>query len=38
MIFDLEAFGYGAGLVMLPFVVGMCVAMVVNAIKTVGGR
>jgi hypothetical protein len=38
MTFDLTAFGYGCGLVMMPFIVGMAVSMIINAIKTFGGR
>lgn len=33
MIFDLTFFSYGAGLVMLPYVVGMAVGMVWRAME-----
>lgn len=38
MTFDLVAFSYGAGLVMMPFIVGMSVSMIFNFIRNVGTR
>lgn len=38
MTFDLTSFGYGAGLVMLPYIVGMAIGMIWKAIDTVSMR
>lgn len=38
MTFDVTFFGYGAALVMLPYVVGMAVGMVWKAINAVSMR
>jgi len=35
MEFDLTYFGYGAGLVMLPYIVGMCIGMLFKALNAV---
>lgn len=32
---DVEFFGYGAGLVLLAWVVGMCIGVVFNLLRTV---
>jgi hypothetical protein len=37
MIFDVTNFAYGAGLVMLPYIVGMIIGMVWNTIHSIKG-
>lgn len=38
MTFNLEFFSYGAGLVMLPYIVGMAIGMIYRAINAVSMR
>ena len=35
MTFDITSFGYGCGLVMLPYIVGMCIGICMKVINAV---
>jgi hypothetical protein len=37
MEFDVLSFGYGAGLVMLPYIVGMVIGMIHKSINAIQG-